>query len=133
MNKYLLDTDICIFYLKNKFLLPEKIDSVGVNNCFISEITLAELIFGAYKSQNFKRHIQEVRIIQEIFDVLPILPVFDLFGKEKARLRNSGIIIQDFDLLIGATSVQQKLIMVTNNEKHISRIDGIKIENWRNS
>ncbi len=47
--KYLLDTDICIFFLKGKFNIYEKIKQVGVENCYISEITIAELKYGAAK------------------------------------------------------------------------------------
>lgn len=50
--KYLLDTDICIFYLKNEFNILEKIERLGVENCYVSEITLLELTFGAYNSSN---------------------------------------------------------------------------------
>ena len=49
----------------------------------------------------------------------------DLFAKEKARLRKLGAPIDDFDLLIGATSIQHNLTMVTNNTKHFKRINGI--------
>lgn len=53
-----------------------------------------------------------------------------MFGKEKSRLRQGGILIPDFDLLIGTTAVHHQMIMVSNNQKHLSRIEGIKIENW---
>jgi tRNA(fMet)-specific endonuclease VapC len=53
-----------------------------------------------------------------------------LYAKEKARLRKAGTPIDDFDLLIGATAVTHKLIMVTNNTKHFKRINGIKLEDW---
>jgi len=52
------------------------------------------------------------------------------YGKEKARLQSLGQIISDFDLLIGCTSIENDLIMVTENVKEFQRIDGIKIENW---
>ena len=55
---------------------------------------------------------------------------FNLIGKEKARLRKAGIMISDFDLLIGCTSVENDLIMVTENIKEYKRIYDIKIENW---
>jgi tRNA(fMet)-specific endonuclease VapC len=61
------------------------------------------------------------------------LPIFDsikLYGKEKARLRKSGIMISDFDLFIGCTAVQKSLIMVTENIREFERISNIKIENW---
>ena len=45
MKGYLLDTNICIFYMKGRYQLDEKIAKVGQNNCYISEITVAELLF----------------------------------------------------------------------------------------
>jgi tRNA(fMet)-specific endonuclease VapC len=43
MKKYLLDTNICAYFLNGKFELEEKIDEAGFENCFVSEITIAEL------------------------------------------------------------------------------------------
>jgi tRNA(fMet)-specific endonuclease VapC len=62
--------------------------------------------------------------------VKPITSCLDVFAHEKARLSKSGMIIPDFDLLIGATAIANDLILVTNNEKHFSRLEGITIENW---
>ena len=47
MKKYLLDTNICIFLLRGKYNVNKKIDTVGLDNCYISEITVAELKYGA--------------------------------------------------------------------------------------
>jgi len=130
MKTYLLDTDICIFLLKNKFDIEDKILSVGIENCFISELTIAELICGAYKSNHFTKHINEAIRLEELFETLPIRKYFNRFGEEKARLTTLGTTIADFDLLIGVTSVEQGMVMVTNNEKHYKRIKDIRIENW---
>lgn len=130
MDTYLIDTDICIFLLKEKYRLKEKIKSVGIENCYISEITLAELTYGAFKSERFEKHIAEVASVEELFSIVPIFDCLKRFGKEKARLNKLGIQIPDFDILIGVSSVQRNMIMVTNNEKHLSRIEGIRIENW---
>jgi tRNA(fMet)-specific endonuclease VapC len=46
MKKYLLDTNICIHFLKNEYEIPEKIKNVGFENCYLSELSLAELLFG---------------------------------------------------------------------------------------
>jgi tRNA(fMet)-specific endonuclease VapC len=54
----------------------------------------------------------------------------DLYAKEKARLQKIGKPIDDFDLLIGVTSVTHKLTMVTNNTNHFERISGISLEDW---
>jgi tRNA(fMet)-specific endonuclease VapC len=53
-----------------------------------------------------------------------------LYAKEKARLKKSGIILDDFDILIGSTAIANNLILVTDNKKHLSRLSNIKIENW---
>jgi tRNA(fMet)-specific endonuclease VapC len=130
MVKYLLDTDICIFFLKGKFELVQKIDTVGIENCFISEITIAELWFGAERSNNFKKHSKEVLFMEQHFQVLPLSNVLRTYAKEKARLQSIGNIVAEFDLLIGATAIANNLIMVTRNQKHFSRIQGIQLENW---
>lgn len=130
--KYLLDTNICIHFFRGKFNLIQKLENIGINNCAISEITLAELVFGAENSSNpAKNH----NLIERFTDQISILPIFDSiykYGKEKARLRKAGNIISDFDLLIGCTSVEKELIMVTENIDEFKRISGIKIENWVN-
>ncbi len=50
--KYLLDTNICIHFFRGKYNLYNKIMDVGIKNCAISEITLAELVYGAEHSDN---------------------------------------------------------------------------------
>ena len=133
MPKYLLDTDICISYLKGKFNINQKIIEIGLKNCLISEITIFELTYGAYNSSQFEKHIREVEKMKERFTVLPISGTVNMFSAEKTRLRKQGLLIPDFDLLIGCTAVASDSIMVTNNEKHIKRVKDIIIENWRKS
>jgi len=128
--KYLLDSNICIHFLRGKYNIIEKLNEVGIDNCAISEITLAELVFGAEKSDNPKKN---HKLIEKFIGQLSILPIFDAiqtYGKEKARLQSEGKMISDFDLLIGCTSIENDLIMVTENIKEFDRIKGIKIENW---
>lgn len=127
---YLLDTNICIHFFRGKFNLLSKFEEVGIENCAISEITLAELVYGAEKSQHpSKNH----KLIQELLEFVAVLPIYSaiyLYGKEKARLANSGTMIGDFDLLIGCTAIENELIMVTENTSEFERINGIKIQNW---
>lgn len=128
--KYLLDTNICIHFFRGRFNLIKKFSEIGIENCAISEISLAELVFGAENSSNpDKNH----DIIEKFSDQVTILPIFNSiynYGKEKARLRKSGMMISDFDLLIGCTSIESDLIMVTENVREFERISGIRIENW---
>jgi tRNA(fMet)-specific endonuclease VapC len=110
--------------------LDKKISEVGLQNCAISEITYAELIYGAEKSEQKKKNL---KLIEDFTNQIAILPIFNgikIFAKEKVRLRKNGEIISDFDLLIGSTAIANDMIMVTNNIKEFSRMENIKIENW---
>jgi tRNA(fMet)-specific endonuclease VapC len=115
---------------QGKFNLIEKLEEVGLTNCAISEITLAELIFGAENSLSPQKNRDIVEKFTSRVTVLPIYDVINLYAKEKVRLRKSGTMISDFDLLIGCTAVQKELIMATENQREFERISNIKIENW---
>ncbi len=52
------------------------------------------------------------------------------YTKVKAHLRRAGLLIDEFDMLIGSSAVHHGYIMVTENLDHIERIPGIEIENW---
>lgn len=128
--RYLLDTNICIYLFRGKYGIHDRIDSVGINNCCISEITLAELVYGAENSSNPKKN---HRLIKLLTEQVPTLSIFDSileYAMQKVRLRKQGIIISDFDLLIGATAIANKLVVVTQNVREFERLDGIKLENW---
>jgi len=127
---YLIDTSICIHFFRGEFNLFEKFEEAGIENCAISEITLAELVFGAENSTNPKKNYQLIEDLADQMMILPILNAIYVYGKEKARLRSAGTMISDFDLLIGCTALEKNLTMVTENVKEFERISGLKIENW---
>jgi len=128
--KYLLDTNICIHFFRGKFDLNEKFQEVKLENCAISEITLAELIFGAENSSNPKKNYKLIDEFSEQIKILPIFNSINIYAKEKVKLRKSGTMISDFDLLIGSTAISNGLIMITENVKEFERISDIEIENW---
>ena len=130
MKKYLIDTNIAIFYRKGKFDLEAKFDKITSDNFFISEMTLAELKFGVEKSEKPEKNKKTLDNFLTGVQILPIFHSLDLYAKEKARLQKAGTPVDDFDLLIGVTSVTHKLTMVTNNTNHFKRISGIKLEDW---
>lgn len=103
---------------------------MGIENCFISEITLAELKYGALFSQKPKKHIEEIEKLLEFIRVIPITSSIDLYAQEKARLRRAGMLIDDFDLMIGCTAISNDLTLVTNNTRHFNRLQGLKLEDW---
>lgn len=134
MNQYLLDTNICIHYLKGDFDLKNKVRQIGRINCYISEITLAELLFGAENSSpaRYQENLKRVHRFELAFSAqtLPTVTGFSIYAKEKARLRKSGRIVGDFDLLIGATALRYNLTLVTRNTKDFTNLAGIQLENW---
>ena len=128
--EYLLDTNICIHYFKGQFELKNKFEQIGFQNFAISEITLAQLIYGAEKSI---RKAENIKVVEAFTDKIAIMPIIDslwLYGKEKARLKIKGTIISDLDLFIGATAIINNMILVTRNVKEFERMKNIKIENW---
>lgn len=128
--KYLLDTNICIHLFRGQFNLLDKFREIDLQDCAISEITLAELIFGAENSSNPEKNQKIIEAFLEQIKILPIFNAIPIYAKEKVRLRKKGIMISDFDLFIGTTAVANKLIMVTENIKEFERISNIEIENW---
>lgn len=133
MRKYLLDTNICVFLLRGKYDVDKAIDRVGMDNCSISEITVAELKYGAELGMRKGLHTKEdgLDYFLSSIDIIPISDVLDLFAAEKARLRMQGTPADDnFDLLIGCTAVCYGMTMVTENIKDFKNINDIALENW---
>lgn len=128
--KYLLDTNICIYYLKNNFGIDKKIKKVGLHNCSISEITIAELKFGIENSEHKKKNKKIIHDFIDSISIIPLITSFDIYAQEKVRLRKEGIMIDEFDLLIGSTAIANNMILVTRNIRHFERLKNIIIENW---
>ena len=129
MTQYLLDTDTCIELFHHNKKVIKRIEAVGRNNCFVSEITIAELFFGAAYSGR-ENNFNDIAQLQQLFEVMPLLPSLRLYGDIKAKLRSDGQMIDEFDLLIGTCAVSNGLTMVTSNLKHFSHIPNIKLEDW---
>lgn len=115
--------------------VDQKINHVGLKNCYISEITVLELKYGVELSKQrdgIDRKEQLNRFLATI-SILPITESLDFCAKEKIRLRLAGTPAEDdFDLLIGCTAVVDGMTMVTENIKHFKNINGIYLENWIN-
>ena len=130
MKKYLLDTNICAYFLNGKFNLETKIDEAGFENCAVSEITIAELKYGVEKSTHKEKNRKTLETFQTKFDVIPIFPALDIYATEKARLKTKGKLLDDFDLLIGSTAIFNNLTLVTRNVSDFDRLEEIVIEDW---
>lgn len=126
--RYLLDTCICVFLMRDKFNIRSKIGNVGLKNCCISEITVAELLYGAILSKDENN----IKLTKDFCDNIEIIPIFDSlmeFARQKVKLRKEGMPIDDFGLLIACGAIVNDLIVVTDNTKHFERLP-VKLQNW---
>ena len=130
--KYMLDTNICIYAIKNK---PEKVlntlkEKMNDGIC-ISAITLAELAHGVEKSA--ARDKNRAALLR-FLSILTVLPFDDLaaaeYGEVCAYLQRKGTPIGTMDMLIAAHSKTEGLILVTNNTREFERVEGLTLENW---
>ncbi|MBR4644322.1 MAG: PIN domain-containing protein [Bacteroidaceae bacterium] len=131
MVQYLLDTCACISMFRNEGRVRETLMEVGVQNCYISEITVAELYFGLAKATDKKRKLDDIREVQRLFRVIPVYSSFKEYGEIRYSLEHTGQRVDQFDLLIGATALHHNMTLVTSNLKHFERMEGLMIENWR--
>lgn len=130
MNGYLLDTCICVFLFRNKYNVEEKLNQIGYKDCYVSEVTLAELHYGAYKSDRTEQNLDLIERFSEKVNIVPFVETIDFYAKEKNRLNKQGTPIEDFDLLIASAASARKLTLVTDNLKHFKNVQGIVVENW---
>lgn len=129
-RKYVLDSNICIHLLRNRTEVVQAIERVGWKSCCISEMTVVELYYGAECSNNPLQNRKIINSFLADIEIIPFCLCINEFCKQKARLRSLGTLIEDFDLFIGSTAVASNCILVTENIKHLSRLEGIILENW---
>ncbi|MEO1691502.1 MAG: type II toxin-antitoxin system VapC family toxin [Cyanobacteria bacterium J06631_6] len=129
---YLLDTNVCIVYLKGKsFNVNQRLKSLKRNNIAVCSVVKAELFYGSMRSNNPKKALQIQKTFVEQFISLP----FDdrcalIYGKLRAKLASAGTPIGSNDLLIAAIALTNDLILVTHNVREFSRVNGLKLEDW---
>ncbi len=130
--KYLLDTNICIYIIKQKPIeVFEKFRQFKIGDIGISSITLSELEYGVQKSGNPKKNkiaLQEFLLPIEVID-------FDYnasitYGKVRSYLEKKGTPIGALDTLIAAHALSINIPIVTNNEREFIRVPNLHVENW---
>ncbi len=128
---YLLDTNICIYLINGNNLLINKVKEIGIFSIGISNATLAELYFGAYNSKHIKENLRNISAFKRNLSIYSDSSgSAEIFGETKAKLKASGCMIEDFDILIASIAIANNCILVTNNLDHFERIDAIQLENW---
>lgn len=129
-QKYLLDTNVIIEVLRGNNDIITKIENVGQRNCFISEITIAELLYGAVRGNSPKNFLDVERVEKE-FEVLPIRASFRQYAEARNLLRQKGTPVDHMDLFVASVAMHNSMILVTHNTKHFTRIEGLKLADWQ--
>ncbi|MDM8514887.1 type II toxin-antitoxin system VapC family toxin [Desulfobacterales bacterium HSG16] len=126
---YLLDTNHCIYLINGLEKTPEKrsceeshviqaVRSLDDDEIlYMSEVTLAELYYGAALSKRESQNIQKIEILTKFANLLSLtIEDWKIFGRIKALLRKKGKKMSDFDLLIACLGQRNHCTVVTNDE-----------------
>lgn len=128
---FLLDTDTIIYSLKGNQIVCQNLKQHENDSIAFCTITLMELYYGAYKSQKRTSNLAKIKKLEQVFEIIPIdTDSTEIFGVLKAQLEKSGTPLDDFDLVIAACALSHNLTLVSNNQKHFKRIDGLRLANW---
>ena len=134
MEKYILDTCTWIEFFHERSSVKEKVDEMDPDQIFASEITLADLTYGAINSSDYERHIKEPQWLRQYITVYPISDVFEEYGQIRCALKrikkDMDQKVGQFDMLIGATALHYGLTVVTDNVKDFSLMPSVKCVNW---
>lgn len=130
--KYMLDTNICIYAIKNK---PEtvlnRLRQHDPSDMCISSITYAELCNGVEKSSAVERNRIALAMLLSNIAILPFDSVAaETYGKIRAELETTGKPIGALDMLISGHAKSLGLTVVTNNVREFKRVKGLRVENW---
>jgi tRNA(fMet)-specific endonuclease VapC len=128
---FLLDTDTCIYALKQDPNVLEQLLSKSREEIVVSVITEAELRTGAAKSSS---PIKTIRLVENFLRPLAIADFTSddaiTYAAVRARLERAGTPIGPLDTLIASQAVARKFTLVSNNEREFRRVTGLAIENW---
>lgn len=131
MLRYLLDTNIVIYVIKQRPIEVLDLFNQHVGQMCISSITLAELLHGAEKSERTEHNLHQ---IEDFFSRLDVLEYGKKsaahYGSIRANLERKGTIIGVNDLHIAGHARSEGLTLVSNNLREFERVDGLLIENW---
>lgn len=134
MEKYILDTCTWIEFFHERNGVKEHVVVMDPDQICASEVTLAELTYGAINSSNYEKHIKEPQRLRQDVTIYDISEVFEEYGQIRSALKKTRKDLDrevgQFDMLIGATALHYNLIVVTDNIKHFSLMPGVKCVNW---
>ncbi|HET8799252.1 MAG TPA: type II toxin-antitoxin system VapC family toxin [Thermoanaerobaculia bacterium] len=128
---YLLDTDTCIYALKQQRHVLETLLAKRRDEIAVSVITEAELRTGAAKSAS---PVKTLRLVENFLRPLALLEFTSqdavVYAHVRARLERAGTPIGPLDTLLAAHALARDRTLVSNNEREFRRVAGLRVENW---
>lgn len=129
---YLLDTNVCIMYLKGKSRsINNHFDNLEPEKVAVCSVVKAELFYGSMRSNNPQKAVALQKMFIEQFVSLPFDDgCAEIYGNIRADLAKIGTLISSNDIQIASIALANKLILVTHNVREFSRVKGLQIEDW---
>ena len=127
----MLDTDTCSYILKRKPpSVLARFDALETRAVCVSEITRAELLFGAERHPTRSGEIRQ--LVGELLSRLDVLPwrAAEEYARIRTRLERRGEPIGNMDLLIAAHALATDATLITNNRRHFERVEGLRVDSW---
>ena len=131
---YCLDTDVLIEYFKGNKDVKNRIENLGEEDIIgVTWLSIYEFFKGIFVSGKF----DEGKFLQDLIDSAMVMEETyksaRIGGEIYTTLKREGNLINDADILIASIVKGYNAVLVTNNEEHFDRIEGLKIENWLKS
>ncbi|WP_170304399.1 type II toxin-antitoxin system tRNA(fMet)-specific endonuclease VapC [Mariprofundus erugo] len=131
MLKYMLDTNIVIYTIKNRPAHVRDTFKLHDGQMCISSVTFGELVYGAERSSQPERNLADIQGLVARLEIVPFDEhATEHFGQLRAELYNIGQPIGPYDMMIAGHARSMGLILVTNNEKEFARVPGLRLQNW---
>ncbi len=131
MLKYLLDTNMVIYTIKNR---PVQVRDAFIRHegqMAISSVTWGELIYGVERSSLPEKNLADIEAMAARLEIVPLSEqAATHFGQIRAELYSQGQPIGPYDMMIAGQARALGLVLVTNNEKEFERVSGLMLENW---
>jgi predicted nucleic acid-binding protein len=132
MTTFALDSNIISYILQKQESVKNRLkaEMMAGNEIVIPPIVYYEIRRGLL----VKGATAKAALFDELLNNLDVdsidVSTLDIAAVEYARLKNAGHPIADADLLIGAYCIKKGFVLVTNNTKHFTIIDGLRVINW---
>lgn len=128
---YCLDTDIIIEYFRGNEAIKNKIENLGENDSIgLTWLSVYEFFKGIFASGKvdeemfLKKLVESAVMLEESYESTKIGG--DIYG----TLKRTGNLLNDADIIIASIVKSRGSVLVTNNEEHFKRINGLRVENW---